>query len=57
MQEARELLEAGEFAAGSMGPKVRAAVAFVEAGGTRAVIADLEDAPEALAGRAGTAIS
>ena len=39
-----------------MGPKVEAAVGFVRAGGTRAVIADLDDAPAALQGTAGTEI-
>lgn len=52
--EARRLLASGEFGAGSMGPKVEAAVTFVEQGGRRAVIAALDDAVEALAGRAGT---
>jgi carbamate kinase len=55
--EAKALLKKGEFGAGSMGPKVRAAVRFVEAGGARAVIADLEDASAALAGEAGTTIA
>jgi carbamate kinase len=55
--EAKVLLKKGEFGAGSMGPKVRAAVRFVDAGGARAVIADLEDAPAALAGEAGTTIA
>ena len=54
--EAAALLKRGEFGAGSMGPKVGAALNFLRAGGERAVIADLEDAPAALAGRAGTAI-
>jgi len=54
--EARELLEAGEFGAGSMGPKVRAASDFVGGGGSRAVIADLDAAVAALAGEAGTTI-
>jgi carbamate kinase len=54
--EARTLLDAGEFAAGSMGPKVEAAVRFIESGGRRAVIGDLGRAPEALDGATGTAI-
>lgn len=54
--EARALLKAGEFGAGSMGPKVEAAVRFVEGGGQRAVIGDLEEAADALVGRTGTAI-
>lgn len=52
--EAKALLKKGEFGAGSMGPKVKAAANFVEAGGTRAVIADLDQALDALAGTAGT---
>ncbi len=55
-EEARRYLEAGEFPPGSMGPKVEAAVKFVENGGKRAVIASLTRAVEALQGRAGTTI-
>jgi carbamate kinase len=54
--EARRLLKRGEFGRGSMGPKVEAAVHFVDGGGRRAVIADLADAREALAGAAGTVV-
>jgi len=54
--EAKRLLKHGEFGSGSMGPKIEAAVHFVEDGGARAVIADLGDAREALAGAAGTEI-
>ena len=54
VSEAKELLAAGEFGAGSMGPKVQAAVNFLEAGGARAVIAELDAATDALAGAAGT---
>ena len=39
-----------------MGPKVQAAVRFIESGGRRAVIGDLGRAPEALDGATGTAI-
>ena len=53
--EARRLLAAGEFPPGSMGPKVEAAVEFVEGGG-RAVITSLDRVAEAVAGCAGTAI-
>lgn len=55
--EATQLLEAGEFGSGSMGPKVQAAIGFVEHGGRRAVIGDLDDAVAALSGRAGTTIT
>jgi carbamate kinase len=54
--EAEALLQRGEFGAGSMGPKVRAALNFLEAGGRRAVIGELEAAPAALRGEAGTEI-
>ena len=53
-----EALEAeGHFKTGSMGPKVKAALRFVRGGGSRAVIASLDQALEALEGRAGTQIS
>ena len=52
--EAKALLKEGAFGAGSMGPKIEAALGFLEGGGSRAVIADLEQAPQALAGDAGT---
>ena len=54
--EARRLLAAGECPPGSMGPKVEAAVEFVERGGERAVITSLDRMAEAVAGRAGTTI-
>ena len=55
--EAGELLAAGEFASGSMRPKVRAAVEFVRSGpGRRAMIGELERAVDVLHGRAGTRI-
>ena len=47
---------AGHFSDGSMGPKVEAALRFVEGGGGRAVIAHLDDARQALAGEAGTQV-
>lgn len=45
-----------DFAAGSMGPKVEAARAFVLATGQRAVIGSLEQIEEMLAGTAGTQV-
>jgi carbamate kinase len=54
--EARRLLAAGEFPAGSMGPKVEACADFVAGGGTGAVIAALSDAAAAARGEAGTAV-
>lgn len=54
--EAQQLLDAGEFPEGSMGPKVRACVEFVTGGGPRAVIAALHDARDAVFGDAGTEV-
>jgi carbamate kinase len=48
--------DAGQFDKGSMGPKIRAALAFVEAGGPEAIITDAPHLAAALAGRAGTRI-
>jgi carbamate kinase len=55
--EARDLLAAGEFPEGSMGPKVQAACDFVANGGPRAVITSLDRAAEAVAGEAGTELT
>ena len=44
----------GQFPAGSMGPKVSAALSFVENGGGRAIITSPECLADALSGRAGT---
>jgi carbamate kinase len=56
LQECRDLLEEGQFPAGSMGPKIESAVKFLESGGSRTLITSLELAGEAIAGRAGTTI-
>lgn len=47
---------AGQFAPGSMEPKVRAVLEFLEAGGSRAVITDPPHVVEALGASAGTTI-
>jgi len=52
--ELRAHLDAGEFPAGSMGPKVESALQFVADGGRRAVITSLPRLRDALEGRAGT---
>lgn len=53
VDEARRHLSEGQFAAGSMGPKVAAAVQFLEAGGSRAVITSPERLADAAAGLPG----
>ena len=52
----RGLATEGHFASGSMGPKVEAACRFVEQGGTRAVITDLTNILDAVAGETGTVV-
>ena len=52
----RRLLDQKTFPAGTIGPKVEAAVRFVELGGEKAVIAGLEQAEDALKGKTGTTI-
>jgi carbamate kinase len=56
LEDMRELAAAGHFASGSMGPKVAAAIAFVEHGGQRAVITSLENIETAVTGSFGTVI-
>ena len=57
LEEAKMYLAEGHFAKGSMEPKVRAAIRFIEAGGERAVITSLDKAVAALDGKAGTTIT
>jgi len=57
LEEARALLAEGQFPAGSMGPKMEAAIDFVAATGRRVVITDIEHVHDAVDGTAGTTIS
>jgi carbamate kinase len=52
----RALNNDGHFPPGSMGPKVDAALRFLEGGGERVIIAHLDEAMAALRGEAGTHI-
>jgi carbamate kinase len=52
-----QVLGAGEFAAGSMGPKVRAACWFAERTGKVAAIGSIADTQALLRGEAGTRVS
>lgn len=56
LSEIRRFQQQGHFPPGSMGPKINAAVRFIEGGGERVVIAHLNDAMAALRGEAGTHI-
>ncbi len=57
ISEARKYLDAGEFAAGSMGPKIEAAVEFLEGGGREVIITTPELLESAMEGKAGTRIT
>jgi carbamate kinase len=57
VSEARAFMADGQFPAGSMGPKVDAAIRFVEGGGREAIITSLDKTAEALAGTTGTRVT
>ncbi|MCF7858786.1 MAG: carbamate kinase [Candidatus Cloacimonetes bacterium] len=56
VEEAEKYLQEGHFLAGSMGPKVTAAIRFVKAGGEKSIITSLANAADALNGKTGTII-
>ncbi len=56
VDDAGRYLAQNQFPAGSMGPKIEAAVQFITNGGKKAVIASIEKIEDAVAGKAGTAI-
>jgi carbamate kinase len=56
ISEAKRYLAEGQFPAGSMGPKIRAAIQFIENGGKLVTISDIKDAQKAIKGTAGTRI-
>jgi carbamate kinase len=55
--ELKEWQRAGQFARGSMEPKIEAVIRHIEAGGKRAIISHLDCALQALAGETGTHVS
>ncbi len=56
VEEAERLLAEGQFAAGSMRPKIEAALAFMRGGGADVLIGLPEEADAVLAGRCGTRV-
>ena len=56
LKQAHYYLDKGQFHRGSMEPKIRSAVQFVEAGGVLAAIGSLDEGYDVLKGRAGTRI-
>jgi carbamate kinase len=56
LAEAHSYLAAGEFPPGSMGPKIEAAIDFVERGGEECIITSTENGARAVEGEGGTRI-
>ena len=56
IDEAKKYLAEGQFPAGSMGPKIRAAIEYIEAGGKEVLITSASHLKAALINRSGTRI-
>ncbi|MBN9064749.1 MAG: carbamate kinase [Rhizobiales bacterium 65-9] len=56
VSDMKKHLADGQFPPGSMGPKVEAAIQFIEGGGDRCIIGALDEAHAAITGAAGTHI-
>ncbi len=57
VEQARRYLDEGHFPPGSMGPKMRAVIEFLEQGGKEALITSPENLARALGGETGTRIT
>lgn len=57
VKEAREYLDQGQFPPGSMGPKIKAALEYIEAGGSEVLVTSASHLKAALIHRSGTRIS
>ncbi|MFO8077565.1 MAG: carbamate kinase [Thermoplasmatota archaeon] len=57
LQKIKKYYENDEFPAGSMGPKILAAIRFLEAGGKQVIITDVSHGWDAIQGKTGTHIS
>lgn len=57
VRDARGYLREGQFPPGDMGPKIEAAIEFLEGGGGEVIIAKPDELTEALEGNAGTLVS
>jgi carbamate kinase len=56
LKEAKKYYKEGHFPPGSMGPKIQAVINFLEKGGKKALITNLENIERALLGKTGTHI-
>lgn len=57
IKTAESLLKKGAFGVGSMGPKIKAAIAFLKGGGKNCFIGSLENPSDILKGKTGTRIT
>ncbi|MCB5223593.1 MAG: carbamate kinase [Candidatus Cloacimonadaceae bacterium] len=57
LEEARRFFDEGHFPPGSMGPKIKAAIDFLERGGREVLITSIERIADAFAGKTGTRIT
>jgi carbamate kinase len=56
VKEIRKYYDRGHFPPGSMGPKIRSAIEYIEKGGREVLITSARDLPRALRGQSGTRI-
>jgi carbamate kinase len=56
VEQGERYLREGHFPAGSMGPKIEAALQFIRSGGKRAVICSIDSIKDAVAGKTGTEV-
>lgn len=56
VSRAKRYLKEGHFPPGSMGPKIEAAITFLESGGKEVIITSMDRAKQAILGEAGTKI-
>jgi len=56
LEEAKHYMEEGHFAKGSMEPKIRASIKYLEAGGHEVLITSIDDLEDSINGKKGTRI-
>ena len=56
IEEAQKLFDEGQFPKGSMGPKIQAAIRFINGGGHQVLITSIEKIVDAIEGKTGTLI-
>jgi len=57
LSELKKYYKEGHFPSGSMGPKILAAIRFIESGGKKVIISHVDKAWEAFNGKTGTHIT